>query len=83
MSQTSRDDQPAASTRTVELVVAGLVFVFGAVVVFDSVRLGWGWASDGPQAGYFPFYIGLLICLASVVIGARALRNTALSASSR
>ena len=34
-------------------------FVFGAVVVWDSRRLGSAWASDGPQAGYFPFYIGL------------------------
>src|SRR5258707_1379195 len=55
------------STRTVELVVAALIFAGGAVVVYDSYRLGSKWGSDGPQSGYFPFYIGLLLCIASVV----------------
>jgi hypothetical protein len=41
-------------------------FLFGALVVWDSRRLGSEWGSDGPQAGYFPFYIGLLICIASI-----------------
>jgi len=31
------------------------------------VRLGARWAEDGPQAGYFPFYIGLLVCVSAVV----------------
>jgi len=65
-------DRPAASTRTVELVVAVLIFAFGATVMWDSVRLGARWGSDGPQAGYFPFYIGLLICLSAGVIFFRA-----------
>jgi putative tricarboxylic transport membrane protein len=54
--------------------VAALFFIFGAVVVTDSVRLGFGWQEvHGPRPGYFPFYIGLLICIASVVNIARAL----------
>lgn len=65
-------DRAATSVRTMEFVVAALLFVFGAVVVSDSARIGASWASDGPQAGYFPFYIGLLICLSAVVIFARA-----------
>lgn len=57
---------PAATTyRTVELAIAVLAFAFGIVVIADSWRLGARWADDGPQAGYFPFYIGLLICAAS------------------
>ena len=60
------------STRAVEIVVAAAVFVFGAVIVFDSVRLGARWASDGPQAGYFPFYIGLFICICAAVVLALA-----------
>jgi hypothetical protein len=38
--------------------------VIGIVVAIDSERIGAGWADDGPQAGYFPFYIGLLLSLA-------------------
>jgi putative tricarboxylic transport membrane protein len=58
-----------------ELVVAALFFLIGAIVVYDSWRLGAGWAEDGPQAGYFPFYIGLLVCAASAVNFGQALRG--------
>lgn len=60
------------SVATVEIVVASLLVAFGAVVMWDSARIGAGWAADGPAAGYFPFYIGLLIVLGSLVNLARA-----------
>lgn len=64
-----------AGTRTVsvDLVVAVLIFAIGALVAWDSHRLGSSWGSDGPQSGYFPFYIGLLICICSAVVFAQAL----------
>jgi putative tricarboxylic transport membrane protein len=34
-------------------------------VIFDSRRVGAGWADDGPQAGYFPYYVGIILCVAS------------------
>jgi len=75
-------EHSAASVRAVEIGVAAVVFLFGAVVVFDSIRIGARWGEDGPQAGYFPFYVGLLICLSSAAIFVRALRNRALAAES-
>ena len=72
-------DPAATSVRTMELVVAVFIFAFGALVVYDSMRLGAKWADDGPQAGYFPFYIGLILCVASAVTFAGALRNRALA----
>ena len=27
----------------------------------DSLRVGIGWGAEGPQAGFFPFYVGLLL----------------------
>jgi hypothetical protein len=60
-------DKPAvAKNGTVDAVVAVILFVFGLVVVIESQRLGAGWTSDGPGAGYFPFYIGLVICVSSL-----------------
>ena len=54
--------------------MAALFFVFGAIVITDSVRLGLGWQEvHGPRPGYFPFYIGLIICIASVLNFVRAL----------
>jgi hypothetical protein len=64
-------EKPAAAgarTVVVDLVVAGLIFALGAVVAYDSSRLGASWAADGPQAGYFPFYIGAIICISSIVV---------------
>jgi putative tricarboxylic transport membrane protein len=56
---------PAFRHKSAELFVAALFFALGALVMWDSVRLGARWAEDGPQAGYFPFYIGLLVCIAA------------------
>jgi hypothetical protein len=63
----SGGSRAAFSQKSAEIAVAALFFLIGAIVVFDSVRLGAKWGEDGPQAGYFPFYVGLLICLASLV----------------
>ena len=61
------------SIASAEVIVAALLFTLGALVVFDSYRLGFRWGSDGPEAGYFPFYIGLIICISSLVIFTQAL----------
>ena len=58
-------DRAVGSLRAWDAAVAVAFFLFGALVVWDSKRLGAEWASDGPQAGYFPFYIGMLICISS------------------
>jgi hypothetical protein len=64
--------EPAAAERTgvptfaVEAGVAALVLLMGLVVLFGSRNLGSGWTSDGPGAGYFPFYIGLILCISGV-----------------
>ena len=62
-----QQEQAVGSVRTWEFVVAAIFLAFGSLVVYESRRLGSQWASDGPQAGYFPFYIGTLICIASAV----------------
>ncbi|MEK7876790.1 MAG: tripartite tricarboxylate transporter TctB family protein [Pseudomonadota bacterium] len=65
--------RPAVTTHTMEIVVALLFLLFGGVVAFDSYRLGARWAEEGPQSGYFPFYIGLIICISSIVTLLQAL----------
>lgn len=65
--------RPALRYKAAELAVAALFFVLGAIVVYDSLRLGAKWAEDGPETGYFPFYLGVIICISSVVNAVRAL----------
>lgn len=52
-----------ARTSTVDAVVAAVIIAIGAVVVFQARRLGAGWTTDGPGAGYFPFYIGVILLI--------------------
>src|SRR3712207_5890943 len=62
------DAAPPRGVRTVaveaatSLLLAGL----GAAAMWDSRRLGAGWGAEGPQSGYFPFWIGLVLLLASL-----------------
>jgi putative tricarboxylic transport membrane protein len=68
-------ERPALRQKSAELAVAALFFVLGAIVIKDSARLGIGWQEvHGPRPGYFPFYIGLLICIASLINFVAALR---------
>ena len=57
----------AASVKAVDAATAVVIFLIGLVVTWDSWRLGAKWGSDGPEAGYFPFYIGLILCVSSAV----------------
>jgi Tripartite tricarboxylate transporter TctB family len=57
------EQRSGIATHVIEAIVAFLILVLGAVVIQGSWALGSGWTSDGPGAGYFPFYIGVLVCI--------------------
>src|SRR5689334_25137096 len=69
------EDRPALTVKSVEVAVAAILLAGGGLVIFDSVRLGARWGSDGPQAGYFPFYIGVILVVSGIVNLFRALRD--------
>ncbi len=68
------DERVGLSLRLMDITVALLLLVVGLIVVYDSYRLGWRWGSDGPESGYFPFRVGVLICVASLVTLVQAVR---------
>lgn len=55
------------SHRSVEAGVAVAAGILGLITVLGSLRVGIGWGDEGPKAGFFPFYIGLIIIIASAV----------------
>ncbi len=65
---------PLARNATVDAVVAVCIAALGGVVVFEARRLGAEWTSDGPGAGYFPFYIGLILVICGIGVLLQALR---------
>ena len=62
------DSPTVAKNNTVDAVVAAIIFLLGVVVVVEARRLGSSWGTDGPGAGYFPFYIGLILCISALGI---------------
>jgi putative tricarboxylic transport membrane protein len=52
--------------RVVDAVVSLLLLALAALLAFDNWRTGNGWDSTGPQAGYFPFYLSIILGAACV-----------------
>jgi putative tricarboxylic transport membrane protein len=61
--------------RWMELLVAACFAGAGLLVITDSIRVGNAWGSDGPEPGYFPFYIGCLLIGGAVWVIVQTLRN--------
>ena len=60
------DTYAVVGTRSVDIVVYLMLLAFAAVFGFDNWRTGMSWEADGPQAGYFPFYLSVLLGAASL-----------------
>lgn len=75
MSESPEAADANVGARWFELGVAAFLMVIAALVIIDSIRVGTGWADDGPRSGYFPFYIGLLLLAASGSIFISQLRR--------
>ena len=55
------------SQRSVEIGLALLILAFGVTIIGGALKSGIGWGFDGPRAGFFPFYVGLLVVVAAVI----------------
>jgi len=62
----STSTETLVGSRWVELGLALFTASLGAVIMYGSYESGIGWGDAGPEPGYFPFYIGLLLTAASV-----------------
>jgi putative tricarboxylic transport membrane protein len=60
-------DSPAVtSNRAVDVVVSLLLLALACVLGYDNWRTGAGWDSTGPEPGYFPFYLCVILAGASL-----------------
>lgn len=62
----AEDDRPVVRSRSVDLIVSALLLAFAVLMGWDNWRTGASWAADGPQAGYFPFYLSVMLGAASL-----------------
>jgi hypothetical protein len=61
------NEDSVISVRAMDIVTSLLFLAVGLTVMVGSLKLGASWGTDGPEAGYFPFYISLIIMLSSAV----------------
>lgn len=55
------------SHRSVEVGVAVVIAILAFIGIAGSLRVGIGWSAEGPQAGFFPFYVSLIILLSCAI----------------
>jgi putative tricarboxylic transport membrane protein len=57
----SETSPPVTSGRTVEIVVMLVLLGVAVLLGYDNWRTGNAWEATGPQAGYFPFYLSVIL----------------------
>jgi len=62
------EGRPLLSNRTMEVLVALVLLGGCAVVISDSISIGFGWREgEGPAPGYFPFWVAVMLGVSSLV----------------
>jgi putative tricarboxylic transport membrane protein len=61
--------------RTADILTAAVLILLGGVVMVDAVRLGVGWSTDGPQSGFFPFWLAVVLMVTSGLVLVQAVRR--------
>jgi putative tricarboxylic transport membrane protein len=61
--------------RAADLVTAGFLIAVAGVVLYDALRLGIGWSTDGPKSGFFPFWLALVLLVCAGAVFMRAWRR--------
>jgi putative tricarboxylic transport membrane protein len=62
--------------KAADLTTAAILFLLAGVVLIDALRLGTGWGTDGPQSGFFPFWLALCAMVVTAMIAVQAARRT-------
>ena len=61
--------------RAADLLTATILMALGGVVLYDAVRLGIRWGTEGPGSGFFPFWLAVLLIVISAGVLAQARRR--------
>jgi hypothetical protein len=69
------DTRPVVGARGVHIVVYLMLLALALLLGWDNWRTGMSWETDGPQAGYFPLYLSVVLgaaCLFGLIFQLRA-----------
>ena len=63
--------------RKADIVVALLLFALAVLVARESLQLDIGWGLNGPEGGFFPFWLAVGLAICALIILVQAVRSTA------
>ncbi len=61
--------------RAADIATASILMLLGVVVLVEAIRLGFRWGPDGPQSGFFPFWLAVVVIAHSAAILVKAVRK--------
>lgn len=69
--------------RKADIICALIILGIGILVMYDSIRLGFGWGMSGPLAGFFPFILSLIVNIGCLIVIAQAIARKGVSSSNK
>jgi hypothetical protein len=51
----------------VEIGVAAFMALLALIGIYGSIKVGIGWGDEGPRAGFFPFYVSLIVLISCAI----------------
>jgi hypothetical protein len=77
MNQTAKETGGTGpSHRNVEIGVAAFMAFLAIIGIYGSLKVGIGWGDEGPRAGFFPFYVSLVVLGSCVINTINVLAST-------
>jgi len=77
MNQTAKETGGTGpSHRNVEIGVAAFMALLAIIGIYGSLKVGIGWGDEGPRAGFFPFYVSLVVLGSCVINTINVLAST-------
>jgi putative tricarboxylic transport membrane protein len=68
MSDTTKESGGTGpSHRSVEIGVAAFMALLALIGVYGGIKVGIGWGDEGPRAGFFPFYVSIIVLIACAI----------------
>ena len=61
--------------RGANVLIAAVLLLLSGAVIKDALRLGIGWGSEGPQSGFFPFWLAAILTAVSLLVIVHTLRS--------
>ena len=61
--------------RAADIVTASFLMALGVLVLGEAIRLGFRWGTDGPESGFFPFWLAVVVITHTAAILVRAIRK--------